>query len=93
MQLPLVVADSGAAVAFGVAAAVTVAAVLTLQLLLRSPLINLLLILALLLKSIKLFTVTLQLASWVVVLAKLLVVAWLHYCNNILINIILLYKF
>ena len=29
MQLPLVVADSGAAVAFGVAAAVTVAAVLT----------------------------------------------------------------
>ena len=93
MQLQLAVADSGAAVDFGVAVAVTVASVLTLQLLLRSPLINLLLILALLLKSIKLFTVTLHLASWVVVLAKLLVVAWLHYCNNILINIILLYKF
>ena len=37
--------------------------------------------------------VTLQLASWVVVLAKLLVVLWLHYYYKILLNLILLNKF
>ena len=37
--------------------------------------------------------ITLLLASWVVVLAKLLVVVWLHYYNKIYFKLIIKYKF